>query len=139
MIKSRRADALTEIYALIEQTITRYQSPKVLCGRSDHLAASCDAMVLGSLLKESSKAGIWPPPVPPYAGVDFDSLIHLVQTLEVTAVCDEVSRVLINGSWPDPGHGLQALFEEKIEVLEERLSGLSLDDFVKKSLKRANV
>jgi hypothetical protein len=99
------------------------------------MAESCDAMLLGSLLKSSSKAGIWPPPETPYSDVDFKSLVETFRNIKVTALCDSISRVYIDRRYPVAAHGFKQLVEEKVESLKERLCGLDLEEFQKNNQK----
>ena len=91
-------------------------------------------MMLGSLLKSAALSGFWPPPIKPYQDVVFSVLAKQMRELKVTALCDSISKVQINGAWPKPAHGLQVLIDEKINELEARLCGLDLKDFVEKKV-----
>jgi hypothetical protein len=62
----------------------------------------------------------------------FDKLSAKFYFLDINAICDSISRTKINGAYPKPAHGLKNLIRKKIEVLEERLSGLDIQDFKRK-------
>jgi hypothetical protein len=133
-IKAKREEALFESYALIEQTVKRYQKPEVLCPRIDNPEnrLACDAMLLGSLLKSSATRKIYPVPDAPYGEVSFNDLAEKLKGLHVEALCDRIARCQINGNYPKPGHGLKEVIQQKIATLEERLSGLDIEDFKEK-------
>jgi len=129
----RRQGALFELYGMIEQTITRYQRSDTLCPRTDNanLRLQCDYLLLGSLIKSATTLGIMPVPEPPYGNISFDELADKLYSLDVQAICDSIDRPKINGKHPKPAHGLKKVIQEKIESLEERLSGLDIQEFKK--------
>ena len=127
---AKRDEALFELYELIEQTVKRYQKSAVLCLRTDdkELALSCDAILLGSLLKSSVTRKIYPVPAAPYERMSFNKLSKRMKILRVEALCDKINQ------WDTdedrgPGHGLQRAIQQKIASIEERLCGLDIDAF----------
>jgi len=72
-----------------------------------------------------------PVPTPPYGDVSFDEIANRLYSLDVKAICDSISRTYINGQLPKPAHGLKVVIRDRIESLEERLSGLDIQDFKK--------
>ena len=128
-IEKDRNEAMFELYALIDQTIRRYQRAEILCGRTDQNNVACDAMLLGTLLKSATVDGLYPAPPSPYKEISFSKLVELARNLKVEALCDRLSRIQINGKYPEPMHGFKARVEEKIKELEERLSGLDIKRF----------
>jgi hypothetical protein len=129
----KRQEGLFELYGLIEQTIRRYQRPEILCPRTDDagLRMQCDYLLLGSLLKSATTLGIMPVPTSPYGEVSFNEIANKLHSLDVQAICDSIDRPWINGKYPTPAHGLKIVIHERIESLEERLSGLDIQDFKK--------
>ena len=121
-------------YALIERTLKRYQGKELLCPRTDSedLRSACDAMLLGSLLRSATIQGVWPVPAPPYDNTSFSELADKIENLDVNALCDRISKVKINGEFPQAAHGLKALITQRITALEETLSGLDIDEFKEK-------
>lgn len=85
---------------------------------------SCDAMLLGSLIKSASAAGFWPPPSAPYIGHSFQSVASAIETLSLVSLCDD-------GYHPD-GHGVKANLRHEIVKWRARLQGLRLLDFKEK-------
>lgn len=114
--------------------IERYQGPKIRCPRTDdtELQQHCDSLILGSLTKSARKLGIIPVPNPDYSLMSFDKLSAKFYSLDINAICDSISRTKIKGAYPKPAHGLKNLIRKKIEALEERLSGLEIQDFKRK-------
>jgi hypothetical protein len=133
-IKAKREEALFESYALIEQTLKRYQKSEVLCPRTDkaYYRLSCDAMLLGALLKSAATKKIYPVPHAPYGEVSFNELVEKLKSLHVEALCDGIARCQINGAYPKQGHGLMEAIRQKITSLEQRLSGLDIEEFKEK-------
>lgn len=119
---------------MIEQTIRRYQRQDVLCPRTDSAdwRFQCDGLLLGSLLKSATTLGIMPVPDSPYGSISFDEMTAKLYSLDVRAICDRISRTDIDGYYPKPAHGLKEVIQERIKALEERLSGLDLQDFKSK-------
>jgi hypothetical protein len=122
------------LYDLIEGKIERYQGAKIRCRRTDdtEVAQQCDSLMLGSLLKSARKLGIIPVPNCPNGLMSFDKLSAKFHCLDINAICDSMSRTKIKGAYPKPAHGLKGLIHRKIEALEERLSGLDIQDFKRK-------
>jgi hypothetical protein len=118
---------------LIEHTLKKYQKADVLCPRTDddELALSCDAILLGALLKSAATKKIYPVPEAPYGKMSFNKLAKKIKSLHVEALCDKIDQ------WEDdiehgPGHGLLSDIQHKIASLEDRLSGLDIDTFKEK-------
>jgi len=133
-ILMKRREALSELYDLIEEKIERYQGPRIRCRRTDdtEIAQQCDSLMLGSLLKSARKLDIIPVPDFPYRPMSFNRLSAKFHCLDINAICDSMSRTKIKGAYPKPAHGLKDLIQRKIEALEERLSGLDIQDFKRK-------
>jgi hypothetical protein len=106
----------------------------VLCPRTDnaHYRLRCDAMLLGALLKSAGTKRIYPVPDAPYGEASFNELAEKLKSLHVEALCDGIARCQINGVYPKQGHGLMEAIQQKIASLEERLSGLDIEDFKEK-------
>lgn len=134
-ILKKRQEALSKLYDWIEKKIERYQGSKIRCPRRDdtELQQHCDSLILGSLLKSARKLGIIPIPEADYGLMSFDKLSAEFYSLEITAICDSISRPRIEGAaFPKPAHGLKNLIRKKIDTLEKRLSGLDIQDFKRK-------
>jgi hypothetical protein len=71
-----------------------------------------------------------PAPEPPYRDISFDEMAAKLYSLEVHAMCDEISKRYLGGYHSaKPAHGLKDVLKERIESLEERLSGIDIQDF----------
>jgi hypothetical protein len=90
---------------------------------------SCDSLLLDSLLKSATTLEILPVLEAPYEDISFDELTAKLYSLNVNAMCDKIDRPRFRGQYPKPAHGLKDMIQERIEALEERLSGLDLQDF----------
>jgi hypothetical protein len=130
-ISHKREEALFDLYGLIEETIRKYQRCEILCPHTDseEWRMSCDPLLLGSLLKSATVLEILPVLKAPYEDISFDELPAKLYSLNVNAICDKIERLRIGGQYPRSAHGLKDMIQERIEALEERLSGLDLPDF----------
>ncbi|PMD57216.1 uncharacterized protein K444DRAFT_632349 [Hyaloscypha bicolor E] len=130
-ILMKRQEALSDLYAFIEQTARRYQQSEICCPRTDSAewALNCDSLLLGSLLKSASSYEILPVPESPYGDISFDELAAKLYSLNVSAICDKIRPSFQAGVEPKPAHGLHEAIEERIALLEERLSGLNIFEF----------
>ena len=126
----RRQGALFELYDWIDQTIRRYQQSETICPRKDDDDArlQCDYLVLGSLMKSATTSGILPVPVPPYGDISFKGMVGNFNDLDIQAICDSIDKPKPRA---EPAHGLKEAIEDTIESLEERLSGLDIQEFKK--------
>lgn len=70
-----------------------------------------------------------PVPEAPYGDISFDEMTAKLYSLNVNAICDSINRPYIGGQYPKPAHGLKEMIQERIISLEERLSGLGIQDF----------
>jgi hypothetical protein len=127
----KRQEALSNLYTFIEETARRYQQSELCCPRTDSAewALNCDSLLLGSLLKSASKYEILPVPEAPYGDISFDELTAKLYSLNVSAICDKIRPSKQAGIESKPAHGLHEAIEEKITLLEERLSGLNIFEF----------
>jgi hypothetical protein len=88
-LKSQRIKALSAIYASIDQSIKLYQGPQLRCQYCHWQSRSrCDSLALGSLMKNSISAKIWPPPSPPYEGVRIGDLVDTISHLQIMSSCE---------------------------------------------------
>ena len=81
------------------------------------------------LLKSATTSGILPVPESPFGDISFDEMTAKLYSLDARAICDSISRPTINGKYPKLAHGLKEVIQERIKSLEERLSGLDIQDF----------
>jgi hypothetical protein len=128
----KRQEALSSLYAFIEQTARRYQQSEICCPRKDSAewALNCDSLLLGSLLKSASKYEILPVPEAPYGDISFDELAAKLYSLNVSAICDKILLPRHRaGIEPKPAHGLHEAIAGRIALLEARLSGLNISEF----------
>ena len=102
--------------------IAKYLTSGFLCHEDSPF--SCDANVLGSLLKSSAIIGIWPRPEIPYPGITFTSLATQVRNMEVL---DECNGGRYHRSRNE--HGVKDTINASIRSLEDQFSGLKLDLF----------
>ncbi|PMD57210.1 uncharacterized protein K444DRAFT_632344 [Hyaloscypha bicolor E] len=84
MVARNRAANISKLFDFIKQVIERYRGINVICG------SAYDAMVLGSLIKGLSAAGVWPIQEPPYHGITFNELASVIADLKAVSLCDEI-------------------------------------------------
>jgi hypothetical protein len=112
--------------AVILDLIAKYSGPNILCGNKGF---SCDAYLLGSLLKASAIIGIWPRPEVPYPGIKIKTLADQMREMQVFDDCEIPHRV--RGFYDSPrGHGIKDSIEASIRSLEECIPGLHLVSFL---------
>lgn len=51
---------------------------------------ACNSMILGSLIRSLSKAGIWPAPTRPYKGASLKSISKSIQYMKLCSLCNAV-------------------------------------------------
>jgi hypothetical protein len=81
----------------VQYLLGNYQKTENACKRTDGRNESCDAMALGSLLKATQKARLWPFPKPPYNGFTVEGLKEAFLAVEIKTLCDITH----------PAHGLE--------------------------------
>lgn len=87
-------------------------------------------MLLGSLLKNAIAAGLYPPPISPYGEETYAYVADDLDRLEAEALCDKI-RPFTKEKPHKNSHGFHLLAVAKIQELDERLSGLDINDFKK--------
>jgi hypothetical protein len=144
----KREDAMFDCYAVIQNIIRLYRTPPPFIPEIDGIkmrvlsnsyhdelemcegigGSACDAMVLGSLLREAAKLGLYPKPRLPYIEKSFVELKKDLRRLEIISLCDK--------SWKPQkrvdSHGVKALISRQLRKLERHLQGLNLNDFKNK-------
>lgn len=100
--------------------ITAYLTPDILCNNGKQF--SCDAIVLGSLLKGSAAIGIWPRPEVPYRGITFKGLASQVREMKVLDSCNQRDGYYSSGN----RHRVKDAIEASIGSLEDHFCGLKL-------------
>jgi hypothetical protein len=95
-IDEARKGALSHIILMMQATIEKYQGPHVQCrsqwepgSKREGKQATCDAIVLGTLLKGASSIGIWPPPNSTYTNLSWRDTSMKIRNMKITALCEE--------------------------------------------------
>jgi hypothetical protein len=134
---------------VVQYLLGNYQKTENACKRTDRRNESCDAMALGSLLKATQKARLWPFPEPPYNGFTVEGLKETFLAVEIKTLCDITDPALglechkgnyLFGYPPPPQYNQQAgmnannAIEESIrrkilDSLSDGLCGLKIEDF----------
>lgn len=134
-IKRGRESGIDAAITFIHTLINRYMVGQTICDGSldDELRHACDAMVLGSLIKSSSKIGIWPKPEAPFNGRNFKDVACTIRSIRVLDVCNKTSSRRWNSHGPSSNcHGLEDSIEALMKSVEAGLDGLELSDYTKK-------
>ncbi len=147
-IMQKREDAMFDCYALIQNLIQLYITPppfspeidgiemRVLTNTYHHKLAmcegiggsACNAMVLGFLLREATRLGLYPKPTPPYIENSFVELKEDITRLEIMSPCDKSKQ---HQRRLDV-HGVKRLINRQLSKLDKFLQGLNLNDFKNK-------
>ncbi|KAH7413256.1 hypothetical protein BKA64DRAFT_719186 [Cadophora sp. MPI-SDFR-AT-0126] len=130
-IQKHRIDLIESMIAVIHDLITKYSGPDILCDYSTGF--SCDANLLGSLLKASAIIGIWPHPEDPYLGINSKMLASQIREMNVLDDCRRPGKGYYNSGGC---HQIKALVEASMESLEDRIPGLRLASFLPKASKK---
>ena len=133
-IQEKRINAIESMIAVIHDLITKYSGPNILCDNGQEF--SCDANLLGSLLKASAIIGIWPRPEDPYPGIKSKTLADQIRGMRVLDDC-EMSRRERGYYVSTRNHGIKDSIEASMRPLEERILGLHLVSFLPKTGKRS--
>ena len=131
-MKNGRQIAIDTAISAIDQLITKYMDGKVNCTHDgESLQYSCDAMVLGSLMKGARTIGIWPKPAAPYSGKRLGKLLEEIRSIKVLDVCSQ--QVDASGiRYPASNcHGLEDSIRATMKIIEDGLDDLELDDYKK--------
>lgn len=124
-IQENRIDAIGNMIAVIHDLITKYSGPNIICDHGNEF--SCDANLLGSLLKSSAIIGIWPRPEDPYPGINLKTLADQIRGMKVLDDCERPGR----GHYSSGGsHRIKGLIEASMKYLEDRMLGLHLTSFL---------
>jgi len=144
----KREDAMFDCYALIQNIIRLYRTPPPFFPEMDGIkmrvltntyhdelemcegmgGSACNAMVLGSLLREATTLGLYPKPRLPYIKKSFVELKKDIRQLKIMSLCEK--------SWKPQKrldiHGVKGLINGQLRKLERHLQGLNLNDFKNK-------
>ncbi|TVY86226.1 hypothetical protein LAWI1_G007987, partial [Lachnellula willkommii] len=135
-MKNGRRIAIDTAISAIDQLITKYMDGKVNCTHDgESLRYSCDAMVLGSLMKGARTIGIWPKPTAPFPGKILRKLLEEIRSIKVLDVCSQ--QVDASGiRYPASNcHGIEDSIKATMKIIEDGLDDLELDDYKKDSEK----
>lgn len=108
-IEKTRTRAIDICFWGVQFYIDQYLKGSANCKAHDH---SCDAMVLGSLLKELAAAGLYPIPASPYRGIAFSTLSKSLKSMKLVSLCGSKQEMgLRRSSLAQRPCGIQNLHE----------------------------
>ncbi|RPB04012.1 hypothetical protein L873DRAFT_1668488 [Choiromyces venosus 120613-1] len=119
-ISAARTSTIQSLLSVAEHFRTLYQDPGIKCkvrtptsvfGASNTQALTCDAAILGSLLRHYAAIGIFPVPPPPYKGISVESLALAMKNL----------RCFVDF---DAGHGGCMVVGQVVKMVDEVLAGV---------------
>jgi hypothetical protein len=132
---------LEHVFHNITSSIRKYQGPKAICKLPERQRVpgagagyACDAMVLGTLLKELDRVGLWPIPSPPYSSHTVQEVMQSISRMRIRSLCEineegafgkpprQADEILSHGQVK---HNLSLL----TDYVERVMKGLSLKDF----------
>jgi hypothetical protein len=96
------------------------------------MAFKCDATVLGSIIKNAARLGLWPQPDEPF-DEPFTDLVAAMRQIKIVTSC---SQAEIQSK---SEHGVEGVIEASLLSIEEGLCGLDIDDFIPKDRVRSLV
>lgn len=127
-IQERRIEAIGGTITIVHNQINKYFSSDICVSTDKDEQFSCDAIALGSLLKNSSDIGIWPRPEAPYCGMTFKSLASQVEEMRVIHHCRKDRPYALYNSCKNLG--AKEAMKASILSLERQFRGLNLDFFL---------
>lgn len=130
-IQKNRIYAIESMMATIHELIIKYFRPNILCDRGSGF--TCDANLLGSLLKGSLMIGVWPRPKRPYLGINLKTLAAQIKGMQVFDKCEGGGRSFGFSC----NHGIKDSIEASVRSLEDGILGLQLKSFLPETSKRS--
>lgn len=85
-----RMEAIGECIKLLQLYIDIYMSDSPQC---EICGLSCNAMVLESLIKGLSAAGVYPLPKRPYNGISYANLSKVLQSITFPSMCESMAKM----------------------------------------------
>ncbi|KAG9229345.1 hypothetical protein BJ875DRAFT_433737 [Amylocarpus encephaloides] len=136
VIDTERQRGLSEMFAVIQQSIDKYQAGPVNCQTKSFrhtddvkkLNYACDGSVLGTLLKNAADKGLWPSVSPPYEGLTLRMVMKKAQSLNITALCDHAQLKNEKEYEPGSNHGVKATITATVKKIKAGL-GLNIRNF----------
>jgi len=119
LISATRISTIRSLLLVSEHFRNLYQSPDIKCKvrvttsiwHTSSQPSTCDAAILGSLIRHDAGIGIFPVPPPPYKGISVESLALAMQGLQCFVDFDA-------------GHGGCMVVGEVVKKVDEVLAGV---------------
>ncbi|KAF7910492.1 uncharacterized protein EAE98_012024 [Botrytis deweyae] len=130
-IDESRENAVSQLIKFLKDTISRYQGHTLMCPSQSLRRVldiishreTCDATVLGSLIKGATEKGLFPFPEVPFNNeLPFSVVKRSIESLEPRTACNVVVQV------ESLHHDVLERIRQSIEFIDEKISGLSLAD-----------
>ncbi|KAF7903597.1 uncharacterized protein EAF01_006646 [Botrytis porri] len=129
-IDERRKNAVSQLIDVLKDTISRYQGQTLICPNHslpvlDIIShrETCDATVLGSLIKSVTKKKLFPLPEAPFKDpLRYHVVKSSIASLEPQTACN----VLVQDE--SLHHNVMGIIGQSIESIDDNISGLSLAD-----------
>ncbi|KAG0644445.1 hypothetical protein HOY80DRAFT_878522 [Tuber brumale] len=126
LISAYRISTIKSLISVTEQFRSLYQGPSVKCKthkpvfvfgspNSNTQALTCDAVILGSLIRHEAAIGIFPTPSPPYKGISAESLALSMKKL----------HCLVDTAM---GHGGCTITGQVVKMVDEVLARVGMWD-----------
>ena len=119
-----RQNTLAEIFAYLQNILTRYQGDIQICQHG----LQCDGMILGSLIIGMNAVNVLQSFFSPYNGFSVQDFFQKLRSMQVPqhCACNAVQR----DSYPRPDlcEGVKRPLSTKLEELEKQIQGLDLMD-----------
>ncbi|EKD13761.1 hypothetical protein MBM_07962 [Drepanopeziza brunnea f. sp. 'multigermtubi' MB_m1] len=151
-IDHQRTQAIAPIFRVIDDIIRVLSSPDPypplitqhpfsqqlsanICNGSSHWRhpiknlnsrSTCDALMLGTVLRDATKLGLHPTPAPPYNGLTVKDVVEKAKGLDIVSLCDIRQDQTFYGGPSDYAHGQMKRIATAIKAAEAAVTGLSL-------------
>lgn len=121
LISGTRISTIRSLLSVSEYFRNLYQSPDIKCKvrvgtslwHTSSQPSTCDAAILGSLIRHDASIGIFPVPPPPYKGISVERLALAMQGLQCFVDFDA-------------GHGGCMVVGEVVKKVDEVLTSVDL-------------
>ncbi|KAJ5041072.1 uncharacterized protein L3040_005626 [Drepanopeziza brunnea f. sp. 'multigermtubi'] len=130
-IERHRQKGISELLGCIKKVASTYDGSKVNCRKnySEHTDLkryACDGLILGTLLKSASSAGLLPIPEAPYVGMSVRQTADKVRGLKIMGMCDEI-LTMYSMTAPLDAHGCVDWIRDRCAKVEQAQQGLNFE------------
>ncbi|KAJ5041068.1 uncharacterized protein L3040_005623 [Drepanopeziza brunnea f. sp. 'multigermtubi'] len=125
-IDHQRTQAIAPIFRQLSANICNGSSHWRHPIKNLNSRSTCDALMLGTVLRDATKLGLHPTPAPPYNGLTVKDVVEKAKGLDIVSLCDIRQDQTFYGGPSDYAHGQMKRIATAIKAAEAAVTGLSL-------------